>query len=194
MNQPEVKILIACHPRAFFRNQNRWMPDHFESTLILTEMNRTFPYSRKKFETLDLNSVPPPRTPSTYKANMFDAAWVRAHPNEWNAIWLPDCGGEWFHMFQLLEVGDIDTFSYDLERILTKLLKQLKPGGKLYLGKILMPDKELFASIIYSLALSKLIPPIEGLPEYRIFNTLSPPSYGRPVPYNADYVIIQKKI
>ena len=116
---------------------------------------------RAVYETVDI------RPGGTHTADVLN--WSPFHTSQkeaYDVVWLPDCGGEWFTMFRMY-----DTETHDAE--LNKVLKEeavlrieriilcqmfiLKPGGRLYLGKILMDPPEFFAALVLSLHCRKFI-------------------------------------
>lgn len=145
------QILVACHPDRF--------ETHWQKTVITNEVARVLG-SPAVHETADIISG------GTHAVDVLNCSGFHSTKKEaYDMVWLPDCGGIWFEMFEMYnaEPGDAELESVlkeeailRMERIILCQMYMLKPGGSLYLGKILM-ESDLFAALILSMHDKKFI-------------------------------------
>ena len=141
------KVLVACHPRSF--------DSHWQKNLIKTEVKTVLKSSCVDYETVDINAG------GTHRRDVLDWSFFHETHNEtYDMIWLPDCGGMWYEMFVLLldakdKKGEEKCIFEEegilrLERILNSQMRLLKPGGYLYMSKIMM-ELEHFQALVLSI-------------------------------------------
>ena len=81
--------------------------------------------------------------------DLSNSRWVKHHSGEFDAVWVPDCGGAWWDVMQLRDINE-DIYLEHLELLLHAVLSLVKAGGMLYLGK-LPEDATMFASRLLSM-------------------------------------------
>lgn len=140
------RVLVGCHPHPF--------AGHWQERGLRAEMGSLYPGDDITFETMDLYN-----TMSVTQADITGDMFNRTHKNlrrAFDAIILPDCGGQWYDMFSTYEQTESeDLFEEDMIVIFNRLIGMLKDGGYLYLSKILMKEsdfvetlKRLYGSVI----------------------------------------------
>ena len=155
------RVLVACHPYPFegIANTDRGVrrPPHWQAPVIKSE-SALFCVGRSiTYETIDVNEG------GTYQASVLipstDNGWVRQNRGRYDVVWLPDCGGAWFQMFDLEDIA-VELYMQELEYMVSSLLSLVKPGGRLYLGKVLN-DRGVFVAQLRSLGV--LLPGVDDI-------------------------------
>ena len=118
------RVLVACHPKPF--------ETHWQRTSIVAEEGKKGPTD---YETVDV------RKGGTHEADVLtiypgntEATWVAAHEHMYDAVYLPDCHGDWNGLMAERDIHE-PTYKEDLFVMVNRLARLLKPGGALYLGK-----------------------------------------------------------
>jgi len=157
-----IKVLIGCHPKGF--------DTHWQYVEIKEKCEKMFPGTEIIYETVDVLKG------GTFIGDIFGSNAMKGHgktflqskKNQYDAIWVPDCGGAWADMFNKINYNDKtyneanqhyhDAGIYDLQMILLRVMSMLTPSGVLCLSKIILPDHEndatLFSAMILSLGYS----------------------------------------
>ena len=116
------KILVYCHPRKVDQPPNHFLLDFFR--LKLQEQN--LQPNDYQFYTIDTQD----NGTQNIKEDGFGEDFLNANLNEFDMVFLPDCGGKWF------EVQQKKPFSPDeMIELLRNVLTIVKPGGKLLASK-----------------------------------------------------------
>ena len=141
------RVLVACHPYTF--EGIAATPPHWQAPVIKRESALLCVGRSITYETIDV------RQGGTHQASVLipstDSGWVRQNRGRYDGVWLPDCGGAWFNMFNIRHIAS-EMYMQELEYTVSSLLSLVKPGGRLYLGKILM-DRDEFVAQLRSLGL-----------------------------------------
>lgn len=182
------RVLVACHTSAF-KDGKRGGHDHWQAPIIERESALLRAGRPIVYETIDV--LPG----ATHRASVLHSSdWVQRHRGQYDAVWAPDCGGQWFQMFAMREAAaDAGTrdratgelmdklFAEELKSMIASLFSLVTPGGRLYLGKILM-ERELFAALL--LSLGKAIPEVDTitLSEFDLYGAA-----------DLEYVVISKE-
>ena len=123
------RVLVTCHPRPF--------ETHWQHKVITSEVARLNNNRNVVYETVDILKG------GTHEYNVLE--WSEFHnkmKDTYDTVWLPDCGGLWHKLFEgekELTADGVQT----LVQIIRCQMHILKPGGRLYIGKILI-DINLF--------------------------------------------------
>ena len=76
----------------------------------------------------------------TFTEDGFSDEFVAKHAQEYDIVFLPDCGGEWFHAQNVSNNIESQTIANTLCRLMCQAAKTVKNGGRLLAGKFLRSD------------------------------------------------------
>jgi SAM-dependent methyltransferase len=127
------KMLVYCHPQIIHQKADHFLYSFFSETIS----NHGFNIDNLSIDTVDV--LPG----GTIQADAFTSNFSQSHIDEFDFVFLPDCGGPWFD----LQSTPVD--ANKLKPLISEVLKIVKPGGKLVLSKFLMTDAELFPLASY---------------------------------------------
>lgn len=166
------RVLITCHPLQPKTDGVFW---HFLQDVFSSESSKTWHGDVIEYETVD-------KLPGgTHEADaLSNSLWVKKHVGQFDAVWLPDCGGSWWHIMQLSDISE-DLYLEHLERMILIVLSLVKPGGKMYLGK-LPEDSYLFASRLLSMSLPAYLDKVKTVTVLDHKDT----------DYLADFIVLEK--
>lgn len=129
-DQNTIKVLILCHPAPF--------AGHWQENVIREQTETLFADRLVMGQTIDYFTLDPEQTPTTradfpvgFMHTLFkETKWSTVE--RWDMVWAPDCGGEWWAMWNLKGQAQRDEFL----RLVQIMSKSLLPGGFLMLGKL----------------------------------------------------------
>lgn len=119
----KYNVIVFCHPKLIKKNDDHFLYPFFEKMIAKDGHNINTTW----LQTIDI--LPGGST----QADGFNPDFIKKHQNEYDIVFVPDCGGLWFEYQKDKEVQKI----FDLT---DNLLRLIKPGGKLYLSKFLYPE------------------------------------------------------
>ena len=132
----KIAVMVGCHDRPF-------VDGHWQEDYIRERIQEHFPNKKAEIETVDI--MPGGDREGdifNYDKNQEDPTnFSGMNHNEFDMIFLPDCGGVWF----LVQESGRGTEHAEetLVQVLNAPLKMLKPGGYLYFSKILNENNRL---------------------------------------------------
>lgn len=135
-------ILIYCHPKkVFYKDKSsHWWLESYDGELgqksimdYILDKNNIKPDSTI-FKTVDIHNNP------DYKMDGFSSEFISKHQNEFDMVLLPDCGGRWYDIINMKDETEQSILLYSLIESLAYIVK---PGGKLYLSKLIFTAKVL---------------------------------------------------
>ena len=141
-------ILVYCHPQKINYQKKT---SHFWLTNTCTYSKLT---SKPIMDyILDRNNIKPESTvfrtvdidetnisSPDYKIDGFSSEFISHHKNNFDIVILPDCGGRWW---DIINIPDQTEQSFLLYSLIESILTIVKPGGKLYLAKLMFREKVL---------------------------------------------------
>ena len=122
------KVLILCHDKKVSYKDGKMLghwQDEFQGNLL-----STFGIENADVWTVDIKKS---KSDRHYVADVWSKEFGKQHQGEFDFIFMPDCGGEWYYASE--EKDPVKQF----ERITTLInttLEHLKPNGILVVGKI----------------------------------------------------------
>lgn len=120
----QKKMLVYCHPRIIQKRGDHFLWDFFTETV---EKNGS---KINNFKISSVDVLPG----GTWQGDAFSADFAKNHKDEFDLVFVPDCGGNWFHYQDpVLNLNGI----YDL---VSAALSIVKPGGKLLVSKFIAPN------------------------------------------------------
>ncbi len=92
-----------------------------------------------KFNTVDISGSP------DYIIDGFSSEFISQHQNEFDIVMLPDCAGRWW---DIIKLDDDTEKSILLFSLIESIMSIVKPGGRLYLSKLVFSERVLKELII----------------------------------------------
>ncbi len=137
----DKNVLVFCHPKKINikdKDSHWWLNTPYPSISSKPIMQYIFTRNNIPFEniikTVDINGSP------DYKENGFDPMFINKHKNEFDIVMLPDCGGRWWGLTHIKDMGEQTIM---LQLLVDDLMNLVKTKGALYLSKLIFPDKVL---------------------------------------------------
>lgn len=118
------KMLVYCHPHPIKKAGDHFLWNFFSET-VAKEGKKMSDFAISSMDILPGGTI---------QADGFSDDFVQKHLNEYNLVFVPDCGGNWIkYQDPILNLNGI----YDL---ISTVLKVVKPQGKLILSKFVAPN------------------------------------------------------
>jgi len=148
-----VKVLVGCHDKPFYEGEYSLLEDtkksnlstkHWAHDFITNEIKKKYKDANQHIQTVDLMdskrySRDPEKVDSAYSTDIFKGPYAKRHENNFDMVFLPDCGGPWYTLQSAIDSAPNDSV---LNKMLNKFVDivrnvmfMVKPGGYLYLGK-----------------------------------------------------------
>ncbi len=125
-----MKALILCHSKNLKNN----LSGHFLGKLFTQIQQTYFPNVQFEYHTIDILDIKNKQLGKLHTTHFIDDVWsdkfIRAHKNEYDIVFMPDCGGSWYK--NVLENKD---FSKNIQDIINKTMMLVSDNGILYLSK-----------------------------------------------------------
>jgi hypothetical protein len=140
-----MKALVLCHPK----NLEPDLTGHFLGDLFKQVHQKYFPNTPAEYHTVDIQNIryntdlKPPHK-SHFVADVWSDEFINAHKNEYDIVYMPDCGGRWFK--DVLNIEDVSVMNKNLQDILNKTMMLVSKKGILFLSKFWEPQKKYIQS------------------------------------------------
>ena len=132
-NPNTIKVLILCHPQPF--SEGHWQKEVIQEKTEALFRDRL----ASEEQTIDYFTLDPRVTNHGQRADFFHegAQTLFQETNfsrveRFDMVWAPDCGGEWWDMWNL----EGDAQGAEFVRLVRTMSMSVLPGGFLMLGKL----------------------------------------------------------
>jgi len=126
------KILVYCHPIAIKKRSNHWL---YNNGYFDKFMDSKYKYIIETVDTQSKNGDNP-----THLADGFSEKFITSHKYEYDIVFVPDCGGDWYNI-QIKNIP-IDNKKNELYTLITAVLVLLTTAGIAVFSKFISPSAQ----------------------------------------------------